>query len=71
MSSAPLDHLSEYDAAAIVADHSTYDYPAIVEQAQLVVDTRNATKGIESPKVVRCRPRDGSCADRVSWWVRL
>jgi hypothetical protein len=25
-----------------------------VSEAQLVVDTRNATKGIDSPKLVRC-----------------
>jgi UDP-N-acetyl-D-glucosamine dehydrogenase len=38
----------------MVTDHSTYDYKSIVEQSQLVVDTRNATKGIDSPKIVRC-----------------
>jgi len=38
----------------IVTDHTTYDYPGIVEQAKLVIDTRNATKGIKSPKIVRC-----------------
>jgi UDP-N-acetyl-D-glucosamine dehydrogenase len=38
----------------IVTDHSRYDYRAIVEKAKLVVDTRNATKGIESAKIVRC-----------------
>jgi UDP-N-acetyl-D-glucosamine dehydrogenase len=38
----------------IVTDHSAYDYAAIVEQAKLVIDTRNATKGINSPKIVRC-----------------
>ena len=38
----------------IVTDHSGYDYKKIVGEAQLVVDTRNATKGIQSPKVVRC-----------------
>jgi UDP-N-acetyl-D-glucosamine dehydrogenase len=37
-----------------VTDHSSYDYAAIVEEANLVIDTRNATKGIQSPKVVRC-----------------
>ena len=26
----------------------------IVRESQLVVDTRNATKGIDSPKIVRC-----------------
>jgi UDP-N-acetyl-D-glucosamine dehydrogenase len=38
----------------IVTDHSNYDYAKIVEQAQLVIDTRNATHGIDSPKIVRC-----------------
>ena len=54
MINTPLDNLAQYDAVVIVTDHSTYDYKAIVEQSQLVVDTRNATKGIESPKIVRC-----------------
>jgi UDP-N-acetyl-D-glucosamine dehydrogenase len=54
MTSTPLDNLGQYDAVVIVTDHSAYDYQAIVEQSQLVVDTRNATKGIESPKIVRC-----------------
>ena len=54
MNNTPLDNLGQFDAVVIVTDHSTYDYEAIVEQSQLVVDTRNATKGIESPKIVRC-----------------
>ncbi len=54
MTNTPLENLGSYDAVVIVTDHSSYDYPAIVEQAQLVVDTRNATKGIDSPKIVRC-----------------
>jgi UDP-N-acetyl-D-glucosamine dehydrogenase len=54
MTSAPLDDLAQYDAVVIVTDHSSYDYKAIVEQSQLVVDTRNATKGIDSAKIVRC-----------------
>jgi UDP-N-acetyl-D-glucosamine dehydrogenase len=54
MTSASLDNLAQYDAAVIVTDHSCYDYKAIVEQSQLVVDTRNATKGIDSAKIVRC-----------------
>jgi UDP-N-acetyl-D-glucosamine dehydrogenase len=37
-----------------VTDHSDYDYRRIVQEAQLVVDTRNATKGIENPKIIRC-----------------
>jgi UDP-N-acetyl-D-glucosamine dehydrogenase len=54
MTCAPLDHLDEYDAVLIVTDHSSYDYAQIVSQAQLVIDTRNATRGIDSPKIVRC-----------------
>jgi UDP-N-acetyl-D-glucosamine dehydrogenase len=54
MISTPLTNLGEYDAVVIVTDHSSYDYKGIVERSQLVVDTRNATKGIESLKIVRC-----------------
>jgi len=49
-----LKSLGEYDCVVIVTDHSDYDYRRIVQEAQLVVDTRNATRGIDSPKVVRC-----------------
>jgi len=51
---ASLDDLSGYDCVLIVTDHSSYDYERIVREAQLVVDTRNATRGIDSPKIVRC-----------------
>jgi UDP-N-acetyl-D-glucosamine dehydrogenase len=54
MTNTPLDNLGQYDAVVIVTDHSDYDYTAIVEQSQLVVDSRNATKGIKSPKIVHC-----------------
>jgi UDP-N-acetyl-D-glucosamine dehydrogenase len=54
MTSTPLDNLASFDAVIIVTDHTSYDFKAIVEQSQLVVDTRNATKGIDSPKIVRC-----------------
>jgi len=54
MTNTPLDDLGGFDAVVIVTDHSAYDYAAIVEQSQLVIDTRNATKGIESSKIVRC-----------------
>jgi UDP-N-acetyl-D-glucosamine dehydrogenase len=49
-----LEKLGQYDCIVIVTDHSDYDYKKIVGESQLVVDTRNATKGIDSPKVVRC-----------------
>jgi len=54
MASTPLDQIPEFDCVVIVTDHSTYDYAAIVKSAKLVVDTRNATKGIEAENIVRC-----------------
>jgi UDP-N-acetyl-D-glucosamine dehydrogenase len=54
MKNTPLDDLCQYDAVMIVTDHSSYDYKAIVAQSKLVVDTRNATKGIVAEHIVRC-----------------
>jgi len=54
MPNTPLEKLDQYDAVVIVTDHSSYDYRRIVEESNLVIDTRNATRGIESPKIVRC-----------------
>jgi UDP-N-acetyl-D-glucosamine dehydrogenase len=54
MANAPLDNLEQYDAVIIVTDHSSYDYRWIVDHTRLVIDTRNATKGIQSSKIVRC-----------------
>ena len=54
MKCAPLTDLGQYDCALIVTDHSDYDYAKIVRESQVVVDTRNATRGITSPKIVRC-----------------
>lgn len=53
MESVPLDDMGSYDAVVILTDHSSYDYKQIVNDAQLVVCTRNATKGIDSPKIIR------------------
>ena len=50
----PLEDLAQYDCVMIVTDHSDYDYEEIVRESQMVVDTRNATAGIKSAKVVRC-----------------
>ena len=54
MNCTPLDDLGSYDCALIVTDHSVYDYPRIVRESQLVVDTRNATRGIDAANIVRC-----------------
>jgi UDP-N-acetyl-D-glucosamine dehydrogenase len=54
MKNTPLEKLEQYDCVLIVTDHSDYDYKKIVNEAKLVVDTRNATKGIKSNKIVHC-----------------
>lgn len=41
------------DAVVIITDHAKFDYAALVEQARLIVDTRNALKKFSSPKIVR------------------
>ena len=50
-----LEEVSSADCVAIITNHSQYDYPSILENARLLVDTRNALgqSGKESPKVVR------------------
>ena len=54
MTCTPLDNLEQYDCVLIITDHSDYNYKEIVQTSQLVVDSRNATKGIISDKIVRC-----------------
>jgi len=54
MTSTPLENLGQYDCVLIVTDHSDYDYEQIVRESKLVVDSRNATKGISAPHIVRC-----------------
>ena len=41
------------DCVLIITNHSAFDYAAILEKASLIVDTRNALKGIASEKIVR------------------
>lgn len=55
MSSVPLTpgSLKEYDCVVISTNHSSYDYGFIVRHSRLVVDTRNATAGIKSSKIVK------------------
>ncbi len=50
---APEQGVSESDCAVIVTDHQSFDYSRILDRAKLIVDTRNALKGIESEKIVR------------------
>ena len=49
----PEEAAAAADCVVIVTDHSSFDYRALVERSRLVVDTRNALKGIRSEKIVR------------------
>jgi UDP-N-acetyl-D-glucosamine dehydrogenase len=54
MTCTSLENLGQYDAVLIVTDHTSYDYSRIVAESKLVVDTRNATKGIIATNIVHC-----------------
>src|SRR5436309_6969303 len=45
--------IAEADCVVIVTDHARFDYAAAVKSARLIVDTRNALKGVVSEKIVR------------------
>ena len=49
--SSPLDEgtLKRADCVVVVTDHSTYDWPWIVGNSRLLIDTRNATKAVQNP----------------------
>lgn len=49
-----MEAVSRVDCVAIITNHSLYDYPAILEAANLIVDSRNALgkDGRSNPKVV-------------------
>ena len=57
LDSAPdvMDAVRAADCVVIITNHSAYDYPAILDAARLIVDSRNAMKltGTEHPKVVK------------------
>lgn len=48
-----LNALEAYDCVVITTNHSEYDFKAVVANAELVIDTRNATAGLDSEKVIR------------------
>jgi len=54
MTCTPLEMIPEFDCVVIATDHSQYDYRDIVMKAKLVVDTRNATKGITAENIMKC-----------------
>jgi UDP-N-acetyl-D-glucosamine dehydrogenase len=53
MTSSPAEVSQTADCVVIVTDHSAFNFQQIAAAASLVVDTRNALKGIRMPNVVR------------------
>ena len=49
----PESAAADADCVVIITDHAAFDYPGLVERSRLLVDTRNALKGLDSTKVVR------------------
>ena len=45
--------LTEADCVLIVTDHKAFDYKSLPQRAKLIVDTRNALKGVQAPHIVR------------------
>jgi UDP-N-acetyl-D-glucosamine dehydrogenase len=41
------------DCVVIITDHKDFDYPALVRNARLIVDTRNALRAFDSSNIVR------------------
>lgn len=54
LNSIPLEEgLRMADCAVIVTDHSSINYEKVVEHAPVVIDTRNATRGMHNPKIIK------------------
>jgi UDP-N-acetyl-D-glucosamine dehydrogenase len=53
MAASPESAAADADCVVIVTDHTAFDYKSLVQRAALIVDTRNALKGIRSDKIVR------------------
>ncbi len=53
LKSQPEDAAADADCVVIVTDHSIFDYPALVKRAALIVDSRNALKGMQARNIVR------------------
>jgi len=45
--------IKSQDCVVVLTAHSNIDYKSIVKNAKLIVDTRNATKGIRNKKIVK------------------
>ena len=53
MSAVPVSQVVDADCVVIITDHKAFDYKALVANSKLIVDTRNALKGVTSPNIQR------------------
>jgi len=53
LTASPEASVADSDCVVIITDHSAFDYRTLVEKAPLIVDSRNALKAFQSPKIVR------------------
>jgi UDP-N-acetyl-D-glucosamine dehydrogenase len=55
MDSLPLTNgsMQHVDCAVVLTDHREIDYRAILDAVPVLVDTRNALRGIQSEKILR------------------
>ncbi len=55
LDSLPLDNgfLGDVDCVVILTDHREFDYAGVVDAAPLLVDTRNALRGMPGDHIVR------------------
>ena len=52
--STPLEQVPDFDCVLLATDHSEYDIPALVSASRLLIDTRNATRGLKAANIIRC-----------------
>jgi UDP-N-acetyl-D-glucosamine dehydrogenase len=53
LKASPISEAAQADCVVIVTDHKSFDYASLIRDAKLIVDTRNALKGVHSPKIHR------------------
>jgi UDP-N-acetyl-D-glucosamine dehydrogenase len=58
--------IGQYDCVVIVTDHKAFDYGAIVAEADVVVDTRNAIKGEHANVFKLGAPKRAAQGDKIA-----
>ncbi|MNI62883.1 UDP-N-acetyl-D-glucosamine 6-dehydrogenase [compost metagenome] len=58
-----LDHqnLRNFDCIILLTNHNVYNYQEISENSNLIIDTRNAFKNIDTPNIVRIGDSPPGC----------